>query len=242
MTTPKTQDEFPGGDPAQDDAWEALAKGELSREEEAFLRALAEESEPAAARLEAYAPLGDDFKARMVDKLADDLAHQQQRKRFKLRTALTWGTGALAAAAAALFAFLPRGGEALPEYTLAVHGIQDVRGSEETTGPVRVVAASELDIVLKPSAKVQGDVVLTVGLVSSAHAVTLATKAPERAPSGAFRLQGTMDELFAGVSPGRYRLVAAVARDAIAADELADRVERSDPDTETTELLYEAAP
>jgi hypothetical protein len=242
MTTAKTQDEFPGGEPVQDDAWEALAKGELSREEEAFLRALAEESEPAAARLEAYAPLGDEFKARVVDKLADELAHQKQRNRFKLRSSLGWATGVLAAAAAALLAFMPRGGEPLPEYTLAVHGVAETRGAEQQTGPVRLLPQSELEVQLKPSAKVQGEVVLTLGLISNAGVVSLAQKAPERAPSGAFRLLGTLGELFPGVGPGRYRLVATVAREALSAQELAARAAAHDPDTETSELVFDAAP
>jgi hypothetical protein len=243
MTTAKTQDEFPGGgEPAQGDAWEALAQGELSREEEAFLRALAEESEPAAARLEAFAPLGDEFKARTVDRLADDLARQRQQKRFRMRSVLTWSTGVLAAAAAALFAFLPRGGDPLPVYTLAVHGVAEVRGSEQHTGPVRLVPQSELEIVLTPGAKVQGEVVLTVGLIATEGKVVLARKAPERASSGAFRLTGTMDELFGPVSAGRYQLATAVARQAISADELTARATRHDPGTETAQLVYEAPP
>jgi hypothetical protein len=241
MTTAKTQDEFPGGEPAQDDAWEALAKGELSREEEAFLRALAEESEPAAARLEAFAPLGDEFKARTVDRLADDLAHQRQQKRFSLRRGLGWGAGVLAAAAAVLFAFLPRG-ETLPAYTLAVHGVAEVRGSEQQAGPVRLVPQSELEIVLKPADKVAGELVLTVGLISSAGKVLLSPRSAERADSGAFRLTGTLSELFGPVPAGRYRLATTVTRQAISADELAEQAARQDPRTQIAELVYEAAP
>ncbi len=241
MTTAKTQDEFPGPE-AQDDAWTALTRGELSKEEEAFLRALAEESEPDAARLEAHLPLGEDFRARTADKLANDLARQRRQKSLRLRVALTWGTASLAVAAAALFVILPRG-PGLPEYTLAVHGtVAEARGAEPAaTGTLRVQPQTELDVVLTPAAKVEGDTVLTVGLVTP-DGLKIAQRPAERAPSGAFRLLGSVDELFGAVAPGRYQLLAVVGRKPLDAEELAGLAQQGDPGVEKVELVYEAPP
>lgn len=241
MTTAKTQDEFPGGEPAQDDAWEALTKGELSREEEAFLRALAEENDADGARLEAHAPLDAAFRERTVDKLEEQLARERKVRRLKVRVALSWGAASLAVAAAALLIMLPGGGE-LPEYTLMVEGaVAEARGADQPrAGALRVLPQSQLEIVLAPRAIVQVEPVLTVALVSAAGAV-LAQKAPERARSGAFRLQGTVVELFGSVSPGRYELLAVVDRATVSAEELAARAKRGDPAVEKAELVYEAA-
>jgi hypothetical protein len=241
MTTAKTQDEFPGGEHAQDDAWEALTRGELSREEEAFLRALAEDNDADGARLEAHAPLDAGFRERTAEKLEAQLARERKQRQLKVRVALSWGAASLAVAAAALFIMLP-GGRELPEYTLMVEGsVAQARGADQPrSGMLQVLPQSELEIVLAPSSIVQVEPVLTVALASDASTL-LVQKAAERAPSGAFRLQGTLAELFGSVSPGRYELLAVVDRQAVPAEELVARARRGDPAVEKAELRYEAA-
>jgi hypothetical protein len=224
------------------DIWQALTAGELSKEEEALLRALAEESDDDAVKLEAHAPLDEAFRARTVDVLAKQI-EGERRKRHNQRARFAYAGVGLAAAAAALFAFLPGNSEALPAYTLAVHGmLAEQRGAEENAanGPLRVLPETELEIALTPAQAVKGEPQLTVGLISQTG-VTLAHGTPERAASGAFRLTGPMKQLF-DVAPGRYTLAAVVAHAALTPEELAAKVAAHAPEVEQAALIYQNAP
>jgi hypothetical protein len=227
------------------DAWEDLSLGTLSKEEEALLRALAEESEHDAARLEAHAPLGAAFEERTVDKLAAQLEAQRdvkakaEQQRFLARRSTTYMASGLAVAAAALLLFWPRE-DAVPPYTLNVLGsVAEVRGDTDHKGPLRLLPESPIEITLTPEVEVSEPLALTVGLVSGER-VYIARGQAERAPSGAFRLAGTMAQLF-DAPPGRYQLVTAVAHGPLDGDELRERLAEASSSVDTRELLYEAA-
>ena len=111
-----------------DERWDRLSAGELSPEEEAELRALAETSEEARLAYEAFRPLGPEFQARVVQKIqaqsqAEAEAAEAARKKQEPRKLFyfprparfaAWGTAA-AAAAASLMIFL-REPAPLPDY------------------------------------------------------------------------------------------------------------------------------
>ena len=220
------------------DAWEGLAQGTLSKEEEALLKALAEESEGDALKLEAYTPLGDAFVERTVDKLAEQIKTEgQKRWRARVRT-YTYAASGLASAAAALLVFWPKGGE-LPDYSMNVQGaVQESRGATEVEGPLHMLPESNLELTLTPETKVDEALTLTVGLVGTDQ-VYLARGQAERAESGAFRLTGTMRELF-DAPAGTYKLVATVDEKPLDGEALRERLESEPESVDTRNLSYDA--
>ena len=220
-------------------AWEGLSEGTLSKEEEALLRALAEESEGDALKLEAYTPLGDAFVERTVDKLAEQIKSEgQKRWRSRLRST-TFVASGFAAAAAALLVLWPRYHD-YPAYSMNVSGaVKEQRGDAQVVGAMHLIPESELEVTLTPDAKVSEKLALTVALVGPGGCY-LAQRQAERAESGAFRLAGPMRELF-DAPPGSYTLVAAVADEPLTAEALRTRFE-SEPETvDAQALVYEAA-
>jgi hypothetical protein len=222
------------------DAWEGLSEGTLSKEEEALLRALAEESEGDALKLEAYAPLNDAFKERTVDRLAEQIKSEgQKRWRARVRS-YTYVASGFAAAAAALLVLWPKE-SALPDYTMNVQGsVQEQRGDTKNEGALHMLPESPIELTLTPEAQVSEALTLTVGLVDKDH-VYIAHGEAERAQSGAFRLAGTMGELFAA-PPGSYTLVAAVAPKPLDGDALRARMEHEPHSVDTRELVLQASP
>src|SRR5687768_15946406 len=83
-----------------DERWDRLAAGTLSAEEEAELLALAETSPEAREAWEAFRPLGPEFQARVVEKIAAELP-EERRGRFLQFPAIRIGGWVTAAAAAA---------------------------------------------------------------------------------------------------------------------------------------------
>lgn len=167
------------------DVWDDLAQGELSREEEAVLRALAEEGEEAAVHYEAFAPLDEGFRGRTADKLAlqlQDEKHKKQRRRFAAFS------GVLAAAAAVLLFALPKD-TALAPYSLEVSGgVAEMRGAEPTAGPVNYDAQSKLTLVAKPATPIDGKVVASLALLEDQRALPVPAK-QQQAQSGAVRVE-----------------------------------------------------
>jgi hypothetical protein len=233
---------FHGSDADDAGLWDALTRGELSREQAGILRVLAEESPDSddALRFAAHAPLDTAFHERLTDVLAAQVAHDTQRRRFLRRGVPTLFAG-LAAAAAVLFAVVLPGAD-MPEYELLVAGgIATSRGpSEERAQVVRVSPASELELVLRPAQRVEGEVVLTAFLLSQRGAFPLRATA-ERDASGAFRVTGSLEQLF-GAPFGSYTLAAAVGRRALSVHEVTTKLHEGDSDVESTRVEFEATP
>lgn len=170
-----------------DDAWESLTKGNLTNDEEAVLRALAEENAADAANLEAYAPLDETFRARVTDRLGMKLtADRRARARHRLVGAMSF-----AAAAALLLLWLPAGSNGVPRYVLSVQGGDaETRGSNtpSASDDIRVSQDSVLTLVAQPEQRLDTKPTAALFVLSEGRAVRLRTHV-EVADSGAVRLR-----------------------------------------------------
>ncbi len=172
--------------PEEDSAWEGLAHGELSPDEEALLRALADESENAALHYEAYAPLDESFRARTTANLA---ARIQSDRRSRTRRYIGGAAGAVLAAAAALVVFNLPTESKLSSYTLDVRaGAAAVRGADSGGTVVNYHEDSRLLLVARPQDRVAGPVVASLIAVVDGRAVPVPAQV-EVAESGAVRLE-----------------------------------------------------
>ncbi len=148
-----------------DERWDRLSRGELSSEEEAELRALAEASPEAGVAYAAFRPLGADFEARVAAALAAELqrpiAPQQPRPRLlpfrfpDLRRA-GWRTAAAAAAAvAAVLVLFLRPQAPLPSYALHLSGGSSAMRGERPAGTAPDFAPGErFQVILRPQTAV----------------------------------------------------------------------------------------
>lgn len=133
-----------------DERWDRLAAGTLTPEEEAELRALAETSPEAREAWEAFRPLGPEFQARMVEKIAAELPKERRARLLPFRPAVRiggWVTAA--AAAAAVLVMLLRPGVPLPEYTIAsvAGGFSEIRGEQ----PRDFAPGDRIEVRLRPA-------------------------------------------------------------------------------------------
>jgi len=194
-----------------DERWDRLAAGTLTAEEEAELRALAETSPEAREAWEAFSPLGPEFQARMVEKIAAELPKPKKKKEpwwgwllsllLSFRPAVRiggWVTTAAAAAAACLFVLLRS--PALPMYTAELNGgAQTFRGAEPSPDSEQPVffSGSRLTLVALPAKPVDGRRLEVHGFLSPQRGkANLAPWEPEPdfeiVDNGAVRLRGTL--------------------------------------------------
>lgn len=218
-------------DPSQHPRWEALAKGELSADEE---RALAEEAEasPAIRELfEAYRPLGPEAEDRYTARLLAAAKPPRAPDKPKPVRRPTWRSSviglALAAALAAVL-FIPRP-SALPEYSIAIAGgEQVVRGEPQAAHGTPIIGpGSRLSIVLRPATKLEGAIEARAFLVRDGSARVWSPPI-EISSAGAVRIEGTREQLFHGVPAGRWEIVVALSKpgDAPNADDLRPKAGR----------------
>lgn len=202
-------------DALDDERWDRLAAGALSEEEVEALRALAEaDGRPEAA--EAFAPLGDDFEARMAGLFAAAEAPRSnvvplRPSRWKYVAGAVVG---LAAAAAALLLVLlrPAPTVTLPAYEMSVQGgDQPMRSTEAPAAAVPVLAAdSLLSITLRPAHRSEITPRVQVW-VRGPGGARRAVEAPvEVHRSGAVTLEAPLRALV-GTTPGEYELVVLVS-------------------------------
>jgi hypothetical protein len=148
--------------------WDRLASGDLSPEEDAELRALAETSDEAREAYEAFRPLGSDFQASVVRAIREQgfapqteaapvepagklLLFQRRAVRFA-----SWSAVA-AAAAAAMVVLLVRPGTPLPGYAITeASGVRTSRGEEHEPAKIPVFAPGAFHLVLTPDAGTSG--------------------------------------------------------------------------------------
>jgi hypothetical protein len=208
-----------------DERWDRLSAGELSPQEEAELRALAETSEEARQAYEAFRPLGDEFQARMVSTLAAEVASPASAEtakpaRFRLlpfRPAARFGTWLSAAAAVAAVLFLllrsPAALPPLPAYVGSLSpGVQPSRGPGSTTGRQVFVPGSPLTLEAAPQRSVTGPVEAAFFLERGAE-LTPWTPKPSffEIADGSVRLHGTVGTDFR-LDPGDWRIWVVVGR------------------------------
>ncbi len=169
-----------------DSAWEGLASGELSPEEQALLRALSDESETAAVHYEAYAPLDASFITRTTDKLHANL--ERQRRSRRLRTIGGAASVVLAAAAAVLLFAIPQEGK-LGAYSLDVReGTANVRGKTTKTDVVYYDQNSQLVLIAQPEQRADANVVASWLLLVAGKPTHVPARV-EVAKSGAVRIE-----------------------------------------------------
>jgi hypothetical protein len=202
-----------------DERWDRLSRGELSPEEEAELRALAEASPQAREAYEAFRPLGTEFQAGVVQAL------QQQAREAKLDeppaparllpfrrlTSRIAGWGALAAAAAAaVLVFLLRSPVPLPEYaSLSVTGgVSAYRGEVAETDTF--APGDAFMVVLQPLTAPSREQRLEAGcfLTREGEVCRLEVRSNIE-PSGSIQMQGVIG---GGVRPGLWTLWAVAGR------------------------------
>lgn len=189
-----------------DERWDRLAAGTLTAEEEAELRALAETSPEAREAWEAFRPLGPEFQARVVEKIAAGLPREEKGRLLSFRPARILGWATAAAAAAAVAVVLLRPSAPLPEYEIAVTG-----GSSEMRGePAQDFAPGDsFRVVLTPP---------TAAKAGSLEALCFLTDGRERHlvelkslfdPRGTVRMDGSIPS---DLPPGTWTLWAVVGR------------------------------
>ncbi len=200
-----------------DERWDRLSAGELSPEEEAGLRTLAETSEDARAAYEAFRPLGPDFQARVVQ------AIQEQRPAPKplpfwrsTPQPFRWaGWSAAAAIAAAALFFMVRGPASyphLPVYTAELsRGDQQFRGGTETATSVPVFSSgSLLTFNVRPEQAVT-DRVEAYAFADRGEEELVPLGRLPGSENGSVRLQGTLGQEIP-LPPGTWRLWVVVGR------------------------------
>ncbi len=187
-----------------DERWDRLSAGELSPDEEAELRALAESSEEAGEAYEAFRPLGPDFHARVVKAVS---ARRARVLPFPARLG-AW-LSAAAAVAAMLVVFLRSPGP-LPDYAALdlSGGSKAVRGGEAQAGSFapgdRIQVGLRPETDLSKAGKLAARCVLVRG--DEARLLDLRT---EIDPGGAVKMDGHLDD---GLAAGDWTLWAVVGR------------------------------
>jgi hypothetical protein len=227
------QEEKEAEDARRDERWDRLAAGTLSAEEDAALRALAATSLAAREAYEAFRPLGADFQARVVEKLAGELRRgepeawpPEPRSRLLPFRPASWGfagwLGAAAVAASGLLLVVrgPATMPPLPLYSAELKGeIRTQRGAPgPAAGPQQFGPGSRLSLVVRPEHPVVGEVEARALLARSAENVPCRPAAPaapaprlDISAGGVVQLQGTIGEDIR-LPPGRGRVWIVVGR------------------------------
>ncbi|MFL6203531.1 MAG: hypothetical protein ACJ76J_30560 [Thermoanaerobaculia bacterium] len=195
-----------------DERWDRLAAGTLTAEEEAELRALAETSPEAREAWEAFRPLGPEFQARVVEKIAAELSKPKKKESWwdwllsflpAVRFA-GWATSA--AAAAAVLVVLARPAP-LPDYQIAVTGGSSaMRGEQQET--VRAFALGDrIEVHLRPETASRGKLEAQLFLLREGELRRLDTK--NTIEDGSVRMNALLERSF---PVGTWTLWAVVGR------------------------------
>lgn len=196
-----------------DERWDRLAAGTLTAEEEAELLALAETSPEAREAWEAFRPLGPEFQARVVEKIAAELPKKGWWARLlpfpilPFRPAVRvggWVTAAAAAAAVLVRVLWPSA--PLPGYQIAVSG-----GSSEMRGELAedFAPGDRLQVVLHPETAARtGRLEAQLFLLQGREQRRLDAWS-EFDSGGAVRMKASLDR---SLQPGTWTLWAVVGR------------------------------
>jgi hypothetical protein len=208
-----------------DERWDRLSAGELSPEEEAELRRLAETSEEARDAYEAFRPLGPEFQARVVRAIqeqspapeasreVDTAPSKQPAKRWSFPWhpwRFAGWSAAAATAALALLLRLPVAPPPMPGYVAELSGgIQAMRGDQPGQTPT-FSQGSRFELVARPETAVSGPVETRYFL---GRGDTLSPwSAPEVITTdGSVRIAGTVGREIL-IPPGEWTLFVVVGR------------------------------
>lgn len=198
-----------------DERWDRLAAGTLTAEEEAGLRALAETSPEAREAWEAFRPLGPEFQARMVEKIAAELPKKEPWWRWLLSflpAGRIGGWATAAAAAAAVLVVLLRPSAPLPDYQIAsVTGGSSAMRGEQAEGPVPAFAPGDIiKVVLHPTESLrQARLETQIFLRQGEELRLLEAQSDEIDSGGAVKMKGSIAR---DLRPGTWTLWAVVGR------------------------------
>jgi hypothetical protein len=196
-----------------DERWDRLSGGELSPEEEAEMRALAETSEEAREAYEAFRPLGPDFQASVVQAIQEQARPSVPAKllTFPSRTHIAGWSTAMAAAAALLVVFA-RPPAPLPNYQMEISGVSPLRGEENGTAEVPIFVPGGLcKLGLRPETAASpriGELEARCFLARDQELRTLEVRS-QFDPGGAVKMEGTLPS---DLQPGGWTLWAVVGR------------------------------
>jgi hypothetical protein len=202
-----------------DERWDRLSRGELSPDEDAELRALAETSEDARAAYEGFRPLGPEFHASVVQAVrAQGLAPEAQPGEaparllpFRRRRLAGWSAVAAVAAAASV-AILLRPFAPLPDYSLEISGgTRAWRGGEPEPAEGSVLASGDrFTVIVRPATEVsRGSKLDALCVLVRDREVRPLEVQSEIYPEGLVRMKGSLSR---DLPPGTWTLWAIVGR------------------------------
>jgi hypothetical protein len=202
-----------------DERWDRLNHGQLSPEEDAELRALAETSEEAREAYEAFRPLGPEFQAGVLQAIrAQGLPEAEPpvpKRRAKLlpfsRRAQFAGWSAAAAAASVLMMIFLRASGPLPVYVdMKVSGGTSMMRGEQPTAREVFAPGDPIRVALRPQTTASyGKRLEAQGFLSCDREVRRLELRSQIEPNGAVQMNGLIDR---GVLPGFCTLWAVVCR------------------------------
>lgn len=190
-----------------DERWDRLAAGTLTAEEEVELRALAETSPEAREAWEAFRPLGPEFQARVVEKIAAELPRERRARVLPFPPAFRIGGWVTAAAAAAVLVVLLRPSGPLPGYQIAeVSG-----GSSEMRGEVvqDFAPGDSIEVKLRPETESRSWRLKAQLFLLRGEELRHLDAKSQKYPGGAVSLKATLDS---DLQPGVWTLWAVVGR------------------------------
>lgn len=202
-----------------DERWDRLSRGELSLDEEAELRALAETSEEARAAYEAFRPLGPEFHASVVRAIqTQGLAQEAQPREaparllpFRRRRLAGWSALAALATAASV-AMLLRPPAPLPDYSSPEisGGTRAWRGGEsEAEAPV-LAPGDRFQVIVRPqTAMSRASQLDALCVLARDREVRPLEVRSEIDPAGSVKMEGALGR---DLPPGTWTLWAAVGR------------------------------
>ena len=205
------REELQGEESRLDERWDRLSRGELSPEEDAELRALAETSEEARVAYEAFRPLGPGFHASVVQAIRKQDPAPPVAKLLPFRRRLA-GWSALAALATAASVVLV---VIIPPAPLPVYSPPEVsRGVSATRGEgteVPMLAPGDpFQVVVRPQTAVSEAARLeALCVLLRNREVRPVEVRSEIDPSGSVKMEGSLGH---DISPGTWTLWAVVGR------------------------------
>lgn len=206
-----------------DERWDRLAAGTLTAEEEAELRALAAASPEAREAYEAFRPLDEEFRARLISRLASETENGTPREQPgarilsspRWRRAVPWAAGAAAAAAALLLLVHGPGPGSLPPvptYLAEVSGgTRTFRGEEgPSSGPHVFEPGDRFRVVLRPETSTADESLEARWFLLRDGALRRPAARVQVDPGGAVQIEGSIGR---DLQPGDWTLWAVVGRE-----------------------------
>lgn len=190
-----------------DERWDRLSRGELSPEEDAELRALAEASEEARAAYEAFRPLGPAFHAGVVQAVREQ-GFSPPAKLLSFRRRLAGWSAVAALATAASVVLLLRPLAPLPDYSLEVSG--GVRASRDLAEAPVLAPGDRFQVIVRPATEVsRGSKLAALCILARDRELRPLEVRNQIDPTGAVKMEGSLGR---DLPPGPWTLWAVVGR------------------------------